>query len=77
MEWLILPAFLLGWATCWIQESQYLNQVQESMLEKESALQSQLDYHSETVVVQEMEILKLRDSVLAKERELELLRYRT
>jgi hypothetical protein len=76
MELLILLGFALGWATCWIQESRYLNRLQESLLEKEKALQSQLHYHEETVVAQEMELLKLQGKVLAQERELDSLRYR-
>ena len=79
MELLILLGFLLGWATCWMQESQYLRRVQvELAQEKEMAkgLTKQLHYHSETVVAQELEILKLSEKVLAQVRELESLRYR-
>jgi hypothetical protein len=75
MELLILLGFALGWGTCWIQESRYLNQVQESLLEKESALKSQLHHHSETVTAQELELLKLQEKVLVQERELDSLRY--
>jgi hypothetical protein len=77
MELLILLGFLLGWATCWIQESRYLHRFRDSMLEKEKALQLQLRSHLETVAVQEMEILKVQEKVLAQERELDSLRYRT
>lgn len=87
MELLILLGFALGWATCWIQESRYLNRIQESLSdlemelaqEKETAkvLQSQLHHHSETVVAQELEILKLSEKVTGQERELDSLRYRT
>ena len=76
MELLILLGFALGWATGWVQESRYLNQVQESLLQKESVLQSQLLHHSETVTAQELEILKLQEKVSAQERELDALRYR-
>jgi type VI protein secretion system component VasK len=83
MEWLILLAFLLGWLTCWTQEKAYLNRVQkelesELVREKESAkdLLKQLNHHSETVVAQEMQILKLQEKVLAQDRELDELRYR-
>ena len=87
MELLILLGFLLGWATCWMQESQYQNRLKQSLslLESELAqetetakgLTRQLHSHLETVALQEMQILKLSEKVLAQERELELLRYRT
>ena len=86
MELLILLGFLTGWATCWIQESQYSNRLQQSLSQLESELAQetetakgltrQLHSHSETVVVQEMQILKLEEKVTAQERELESLRYR-
>jgi hypothetical protein len=79
MELLILLGFLGGWATCWIQEQQYLNRLQSDLAqvsETEKALLSQLHSRSETVVVQEMQILKLEEKVLAQERELDLLRYK-
>ena len=46
------------------------------MLAEVARLRLQLHHHSETVVAQEMEILKLSEKVLAQERELESLRYR-
>jgi predicted nucleic acid-binding Zn-ribbon protein len=79
MELLILLGFLLGWATCWIQEQRYLNRLQSDLAqvtETEKALLSQLHHHSETVVAQEMQILKLEEKVLAQERELDSLRYK-
>lgn len=79
MELLILLGFLLGWATCWIQEQRYLNRLQSDLAqgrETEKALLSQLHSHSETVVAQEMQILKLEEKVTAQERELDSLRYK-
>jgi hypothetical protein len=76
MELLILLGFAAGWATCWIQESRYLHRMRDSMLEKESELKKQLHSHSETVVAQEMEILRAQEKALAQERELDSLRYR-
>jgi hypothetical protein len=79
MELLILLGFLLGWATCWVQQSRYLNRVQSDLAqEKETAkgLTKQLHSHLETVAVQEMEILKLSEKVMAQERELDSLRYK-
>lgn len=86
MELLILLGFLLGWATCWVQQSRYLNRVQVSVSDLESdlaqekatakGLTSQLHHHLETVVAQEMEILKLSEKVTAQERELDSLRYK-
>jgi hypothetical protein len=77
MELLILLGFLLGWATCWVQQSRYLNRVQETATETAKGLTKQLHSRLETVVAQEMEILKLSEKVMAQERELESLRYRT
>lgn len=76
MELLILLGFLGGWATCWVQQSRYLNRVQETAKETAKGLTKQLHSHSETVVVQELEILKLSEKVLAQERELDSLRYK-
>jgi uncharacterized protein Yka (UPF0111/DUF47 family) len=77
MELLILLGFLLGWATCWVQQSRYLNRVQETATETAKGLTKQLHSRLETVVAQEMEILKVSEKVMALERELDLLRYRT
>jgi hypothetical protein len=72
MELLILLGFLLGWATCWVQQSRCLNQARETA----KGLTKELHSRLETVVAQEMEILKVSEKVMAQERELESLRYR-
>lgn len=79
MELLILLGFLLGWATCWVQQSRYLNRVQSDLAQETETVKGltrQLHHHLETVVAQEMEILKLSEKVTAQERELDLLRYK-
>ncbi len=90
MELLYLLMFLVGWFVCWIQmsRSRYLTQEQSDYLMQEwladseqwkseyQGLQSQLHHRSETVVAQELEILKLSEKVTAQERELDSLRYR-
>ena len=72
MELLILLGFLLGWATCWMQESQYLGRLRVSL----SELESDLAQESEKAKQQQLQILRLEEKVLAQERELESLRYR-
>ena len=84
MELLILLGFLLGWATCWVQqsrsESRKVEQLKSGshswMLTSQHWL-TQYQKAQETVVVQEMEILKASEKATAQERELDSLRYRT
>lgn len=84
MELLILFGFLAGWFVCWIQmsksESRQVEKLKSGshswMLTSQHWL-TQYQRAQETVAVQEMEILKLSEKVMAQERELEALRYRT
>lgn len=90
MELLYLLMFLVGWFVCWTQmsRSRYLTQEQSDYLMQEWLADSEqwkseyqqleLKYQraQETVVAQELEILKLSEKVTGQERELDLLRYR-
>ena len=83
MELLILLGFLVGWFVCWIQmsksESRQVERLQSACHSWELASghwQSEYLKARETVVAQEMQILKLEEKVTAQERELDSLRYK-